>query len=54
MIMMNWGAHPRRVTWKRDKRAVLIIHPETAQHTHSPLNAVGHRDDLDGRLFRSL
>jgi integrase/recombinase XerD len=48
------GCDALRVTRKRGIRAIVAIHPETAQRLRAYLAAAGHADDREGPLFRPL
>ena len=50
---MNWGVHPRQVTWKDGYRDILAIHSETVQRLRAALGVSGRGQDLDGLTKRA-
>ena len=53
-LHINRGYDSLRVVRKGGKRGALAIHPQTAQRLHDYLETSGHKDDVDGPLFRPV
>jgi len=51
---MNAGYHALEYLQKGGTENALSIHPQVAQRIEEYMNAAGHRDDLEGPLFRPV
>jgi len=53
-LHQNRGYDSLRVARKGGRHDALAIHPQTAQRLRAYLEKAGHRDDIDGPMFRPL
>jgi len=53
-LHQNRGYDSLKVDRKGGRREALAIHPQTAKRIREYLEAAGHREDIDGPLFRPL
>jgi integrase/recombinase XerD len=53
-LHMNLEYDSLRVTRKGGKKGSLAIHQQTAQHIRAYLEKAGHKEDLEGPLFRPV
>jgi integrase len=53
-LHLNRGYDSVRIVRKGGRRDALAVHPKTAQRIRAYLDLAGHKDDLDGPLFRPL
>lgn len=53
-LHMNKGYESLRYVRKGNKQHSITLHPQTAQRIREYLEAAGHKDELDGALFRAV